>query len=161
MGFISRATVLCALLLAGVGFRAGDLSEPVLAQRDLADLDRLVDSVMRSGMAAERIPGAAVVVLDRGRIVLERGYGLADVAARRTVNPRTTLWPFASITKVFTATAVIQLIAGGRVDLATDANRYLRSVRIPGKSWPAITVANLLTHTDALDELPARQAPSR
>ena len=156
-----RATAACALLFAGVGFRARDVAEAIHAQRDLADLDRLVDSVMRSGMAAEKIPGAAVVVLHRGRIVLERGYGLADIASNRRVNPRTTLWPFASITKVFTATAVIQLAARGQVDLAAEANRYLRGVHVPDKSWPPVTVANLLTHTDALDELAGRQAPSR
>jgi len=156
-----RAIVLWALLFAGVGLRPSDVAEATDSHRDLADLDRLVDSVVRSGMAAEKIPGAAVVVLSGGRIVLERGYGLADVASSRGVNPRTTLWPFASITKVFTATAVVQLAARGRVDLASDANRYLRSVRIPANSWRPITVANLLTHTDALDELPGRQAPSR
>jgi CubicO group peptidase (beta-lactamase class C family) len=116
---------------------------------------------MRSEMTAEKIPGAAVLVLFRGRIILERGYGVADVASRRRINPRTTLWPFASITKVVTATAVVQLAARGRVDLARDANRYLRSLRIPDTRWPPITVANLLTHTDALDELPGRQVPSR
>jgi CubicO group peptidase (beta-lactamase class C family) len=116
---------------------------------------------MRAGMADEKIPGAALIIVDRGRIVLERGYGLADVAAGRPVDPRTTLWPFASITKVFTATAVVQLAARGRIDLASDANRYLRSLRIPAKQWPAVTVANLLTHTDALDELPGRQVTSR
>src|SRR5882762_980691 len=156
-----RAIVLWALLFAGVGLRPSDVAEATDSQRDLANLDRLVDSVVRSGMAAEKIPGAAVVVLSGGRIVLERGYGLADVASSRGVNPRTTLWPFASITKVFTATAVVQLAARGRVDLASDANRYLRSVSIPANSWRPITVANLLTHTDALDELPGRQAPSR
>src|SRR4051812_26379392 len=137
------------------------LAQGSTTRRDLTDLDRLVDSVVRSGMAAEKIPGAAVIILDHGRIVLERGYGLADVASRRPVDPQSTLWPFASITKVFTATAVIQLAARGRLDLAADANRYLRSLRLPAKSWPAITVANLLTHTDALDELPGRQVSSR
>jgi len=149
------------LLLAVAGVRAGEAQKPITAGPDLAGLDRLVDSVMRSGMAAEKIPGGAVLIMDRGRIVLERGYGVADVASQRPVDPRTTLWPFASITKVFTATAVVQLAARGRLDLAADANRYLRSIRIPTKNFPAITVANLLTHTDALDELPGRQAPSR
>ncbi len=154
-------TTLCALLLAGVGFGRPDIQRPPVPADDLPDLERLVDSVMRSGMATEKIPGAAVVVLHRGRIVLERGYGVADVASRRPVNPRTTLWPFASITKVFTATAVVQLAARGRVDLAEDANRYLTSVRLPSTKWAPITVADLLTHTDALDELPGRLAQSR
>jgi CubicO group peptidase (beta-lactamase class C family) len=154
-----RGTALAALIL--IVSAVDGVAQATPARRDLSDIDRLVDSVMHSEMAAEKIPGAAVIILDRGRIVLERGYGVADIASRRPADPRTTLWPFASITKIFTATAVVQLAARGRVDLAADVNRYLRSVRIPAKNWPAVTVANLLTHTDALDELPGRQVPSR
>ncbi|MFL5558314.1 MAG: serine hydrolase domain-containing protein [Gemmatimonadaceae bacterium] len=156
-----RNVLLFAPLLAVSAFRENGAHALADRSSDLPGLAQLVDSVVRSGMAAEKIPGAAVLVLQDGKVVLERGYGVADVASRRAVNPRTTLWPFASITKVFTATAVVQLAARGRVDLMSDVNRYLKSVRVPTAAWPPITLANLLTHTDALDELPGRQAPSR
>ena len=136
-------------------------AEAQLPPRDLPGLGALVDSVMRSEMAAGKIPGAAVVVLHRGKVVLERGYGLADLESKRAVDPRTTLWPFASITKVITATAVVQLAARGRLELGADVNRYLQSVHVPESRSGPVTVANLLTHTDALDELPGRQVPSR
>ena len=127
----------------------------------LEGLGNLVDSVMRAGMENEKIPGAAVLILDRGRVALVRGYGLADVASRRAVDPHRTLWPFASITKVVTATALMQLIERGRVGLDTDVNRYLKVARVPAHAGPPITARHLLTHTDALDELPGRQAESR
>jgi CubicO group peptidase (beta-lactamase class C family) len=156
-----RATVLSALLVTADHLPARGAAQPAAARQDLPGLDRLVDSVMRREMAAEKIPGAAVLVLHRGKVVLERGYGVADIASARAVDPRATLWPFASITKIFTATAVMQLAARGRLELGADVNRYLRGARVPDSRWPAITVANLLTHTDALDELPGRLAPSR
>ena len=161
--FVSHfgSLLLLTLLAAGLGSRHQDIETRADTRRDLPELDQFVDSVMGSRMANEHIPGAAVLVLYNGKILLERGYGVADLASHRRVDPRTTLWPFASITKVFTATAVVQLAARGRIDLTKDANRYLTSVHIPGAGWPPITVANLLTHTDALDELPGRQAPSR
>ena len=128
---------------------------------DPAALAQLVDSVMRAGMADEHIPGAAVLVLDHGRVVLSRGYGFADAAARRRVDPHATRWPFASVTKVVTATAVMQLVERGRVELDADVNRYLKSARVPACRCGAITPRHLLTHTDALDELPGRRAESR
>jgi len=128
---------------------------------DPAALASLVDSVMRVEMADEHIPGAAVVVLDHGRVVLSRGYGFADAAARRPADPHTTLWPFASVTKVVTATALMQLVERGRVQLDADVNRYLKVARVPACRCGAITPRHLLTHTDALDELPGRQAESR
>lgn len=128
---------------------------------DPTALSQLVDSVMRVGMADEHIPGAAVLVLDRGRVVLERGYGVADVATRRPVDPRTTRWPFASITKVVTATAVMRLVEQGRVRLDGDVNRYLTQARVPACACGPITPRQLLTHTDGLDELPGRRAESR
>jgi CubicO group peptidase (beta-lactamase class C family) len=131
------------------------------ARVDSAALAQLVDSVMRAGMADEHIPGAAVLVMDRGRVVLSRGYGYADVATRRPVDPRATRWPFASVTKVVTATGLMQLVERGRVDLDADVNRYLKVARVPACRCGAITPRHLLTHTDALDELPGRQAESR
>jgi CubicO group peptidase (beta-lactamase class C family) len=147
----------CLVLLAGVA--------PVAAQsRAGAPVDRslttLVDSVMRVGMAEQGIPGAAVLIIDHGRVILSRGYGMADVATRRPVDPGATLWPFASITKVVTATALMQLVERGGIALHNDVNRYLKVTRVPAVPGPAVTAWHLLTHTDALDELPGRQAAS-
>jgi CubicO group peptidase (beta-lactamase class C family) len=148
-----------SLLLLG---RAAGVSQSRRETRiNAGDLAELVDSVMHAGMAAEEIPGAAVLIMGHGRVILSRGYGLADVATHRPVNPHSTLWPFASITKVVTATAVMQLVERGRIGLDTDVNQYLTVTRVPAHPGPALTARHLLTHTDALDELPGRQAESR
>ncbi|MGH7518383.1 MAG: serine hydrolase [Gemmatimonadales bacterium] len=128
---------------------------------EAAHLPKLVDSVMHAVMAEQRTPGAAVLIMDHGRVILNRGYGVADVATRRAVDPCSTLWPFASITKMVTATALMQLVERGRIGLNTDVNRYLKGARVPTHAGPAVTARHLLTHTDALDELPGRQAASR
>jgi CubicO group peptidase (beta-lactamase class C family) len=128
---------------------------------DAGRLAELVDSVMQSGMAEEKIPGAAVLIMDHGRVILDRGYGVAEVATKRKVDPHSTLWPFASITKVVTATALMQLVERGRIGLDIDVNHYLKVARVPAHPGPDVTARHLLTHTDALDELPGRQAESR
>lgn len=124
---------------------------------DPTELAALVDPVFAAGMKEERIPGAAFVLVQNGRVVLSKGFGLADVASGRPVRPDSTIFPFASISKVFTATAVMQLAEQGRIDLDTDVNRYLKSVRVPPTYPRPVTIAHLLTHTSGLDELPGRR----
>jgi CubicO group peptidase (beta-lactamase class C family) len=123
-------------------------------------LARLVDSAMARGMARESIPGAAFILVQGGRVVLAKGYGKADIAAGRAWDPETTVFPIASITKVFTATAVMQLADRGVIDLNADVNRYLTSVRVPSTFPQPVTAAHLLSHTAGFDELPGRRVRS-
>ena len=124
---------------------------------DPVELEALVDSVFAGGMREERIPGTAFVLVQNGQVLLSRGFGLADVASGRAVRPDRTIFPFASISKVFTATAVAQLAERGLLDLDADVNRSLASVRVPPTFPRPITAADLLTHTSGLDELPGRR----
>ena len=125
------------------------------------DLAGLLDPVFERGMEDERIPGAAFALVADGRIVWSRGYGVIDAETRAPVSPGSTRWPFASITKVVTATAVVQLAERDRVRLDADANDFLRSVRVPATYAAPVTVADLLRHTDGFDEIPGRLAPNR
>ena len=121
------------------------------------ELAALLDPVFAQGMAEEHIPGAAFVLVQDGRVVMAKGYGVADVESRKPVDPRTTIFPIASISKVFTATAVMQLFDRGRLDLHADVNRYLTSLQVPDTYPRPITAADLLQHTSGLDELPGRR----
>jgi CubicO group peptidase (beta-lactamase class C family) len=125
------------------------------------ELAALIDPVFTEEMAREHIPGAVFILVQKDRVVLEKGYGVADLASRRPVLPETTQFPIASISKVFTATAVMQLADRGRIDLQADVNRYLKSVQVPPANppadWQPITVAQLLTHSSGLDEIPGRR----
>lgn len=135
--------------------RAGD------GAADTAGLAAFVDSVIGAEMRSEGIPGAAFIFVRDGRVVYEKGYGLANVAEVRAADPETTIWRIGSISKTFTALAVAQLADRGRVDLRSDVNRYLTRVRVPGTYPLPITVRDLLTHTSGLDEIrPGTQAAS-
>ena len=115
---------------------------------------------MAVGMTEEGIPGAAFILVRNGRVVLAKGYGKADVASGRGWDPERTIFPIASITKVFTATAVLQLADSGVIGLDADVNRYLKSVRVPPTYTQPVTVAQLLSHTAGFDELPGRRVSS-
>lgn len=108
---------------------------------DAKELETLVDRTVTTEMQRQKIPGAAFILVQNGRVVLQKGYG--------PIAPES-IHPIASITKVFTALAVLEL----GIDLDADVNRYLTSVKVP--PGPAITAKQLLTHTAGFDELRGR-----
>ena len=97
------------------------------------------------------IAGAVVVVIKDGNILLPKGYGFADVAARKPVDPERTLFRAGSVSKLFTWTAVMQQVERGKLDLDADVNTYL-DFKIPPRDSKPITVRNLMTHTAGFDE---------
>ena len=115
-----------------------------------------IDQKIESDLTRTGTPGAALVVVRNGRIVHARGYGLADLESRRAADANT-VWPIASITKVLTAIATMQLVEAGRLSLEKDAAAYLKTVRVPNQFGMPILVADLLRHTSGLDELPGRR----
>ncbi len=121
-------------------------------QPDLRSVDELIESALRE----TGTPGAALALVRDGKIVHMRGYGLADVQSKLAVDINT-VWPIASITKVLTSIAVMQLVESGKVKLDADVNSYLKRVHVPNTFPSPITVADLLRHTSGLDELPGRR----
>ena len=89
---------------------------------DPKELQNFVDSLIKAEMAKERIPGAAFVFVKDGRVIMIRGYGLAKVESFTPVVPESTIFRIGSISKVFTATAVVQLADRGLVDMNADVN---------------------------------------
>jgi CubicO group peptidase (beta-lactamase class C family)/ketosteroid isomerase-like protein len=124
----------------------------IASAQSASGLGSLLDSVVPAAMAAERIPGAVVTVVRGGRVIFSKGYGFADVEARRPMTD-STIVRIGSISKVMTAVAVAQLIDRGRVHLDSNVNRYLRDLRIRSRYRTPTTVRHLLTHTAALDEI--------
>lgn len=112
-------------------------------------------------MEQSHIPGAVLVVVRDGRVYLARGYGYADLEQRRPADPERTIFRIGSISKAFTATAVVQLADRGRIGLSDDVNRHLTDWTLPTPYGRPITFAHLLTHTAGLDEInQGRKAPS-
>ncbi|MGH8929541.1 MAG: serine hydrolase domain-containing protein [Egibacteraceae bacterium] len=144
--------VVLALVVAMVGGLAGTSggSPPVPSAEAVGTL---MDEMVPRQLAEHRIPGAAVVVVAGGEQVFARGYGLAHVDRERPVVADRTAFPVDSVAKLFTATAVMQLVERGRLDLHTDVNSYLPNFQIPD-TYPGqpITLAHLLTHSAGFDE---------
>jgi CubicO group peptidase (beta-lactamase class C family) len=117
------------------------------------DFEKLLDPVFAERMQKLNIPGAVVSVVKDGKIIFTKGYGVTDVEKKTPVVADKTIFRIGSITKVFTALAVMQLADSGRINLTDDVNKYLKGVTVPNAFSQPITFADLLRHTSGLDEI--------
>ena len=92
------------------------------------------------------------VLVKDGKIFFQKGYGYADSKKRTPVVPDQTLFYAASVSKLVTATAVMQLIEQGKLRADADVNTYLKRFQLENNYPKPVTVANLLTHTSGLDD---------
>jgi CubicO group peptidase (beta-lactamase class C family) len=139
-----------AVLSAWLGFH----TDSAVAQQAMtqADVDAYVDGLVPYALRRADMAGAVVVVVKDGQVLFQKGYGVADVKTGRPVDPNTTMFRPASISKLFTWTAVMQLVEQGRLDLDRDVNSYL-DFRIPPAFGKPITLRNLLTHTSGFEDV--------
>ena len=84
-----------------------------------------LDGFMPYAIARGDIAGAVVTVVKDGQILVRRGYGVSDVEKQTPVDPDRTLFRMASVSKLMTWTAVMQLVEAGKLDLDADINQYL------------------------------------
>lgn len=119
---------------------------------DKNDLDTWLDGYLPYALHTGDIPGAVVVVVKDGHILTARGFGYADVARRTPVDPERTLFRPGSISKLFTWTAVMQLVEQHRLDLDADVNSYL-DFKIPPYQGQPITLRQIMTHTAGFEEV--------
>ena len=115
------------------------------------DVDAWLDGYMPYALATGDIAGAVVTVVKDGQIVTERGFGYADVATKKPVDPKLTLFRVGSVSKLITWTAVMQMVEAGKIDLDTDVNKYL-DFTIPARDGKPITMRNLMQHTAGFEE---------
>ncbi len=114
---------------------------------DSAGLKAFIDEEMLSQMKENNVPGAAIAIVKDGRLAYSAGYGYADIENRTPVVANETLFRIGSVTKLFTATAVMQLAERGNLDLNADVNDYLADFKIPDTYGRHITLNDLLTHS--------------
>ena len=116
-----------------------------------ADFETFLDALIPSQLRNRNIAGAVVSGVKDGQVLFQKGYGYADFEAKKPVLPDQTLFRPGSISKLFTTTAVMQLVEQGKLDLDRDVNDYL-DFAIP-KTYPEpVTLRQLLTHTAGFED---------
>jgi CubicO group peptidase (beta-lactamase class C family) len=130
------AWIACILLLAPVG----------LAQTSADPVDQYIQAEMQK----RHIPGLALLVAHDGKIVRAQGYGFSNVELQVPVKPET-LFQSGSMGKQFTATAVMMLVAEGKIHLDDPITKYFTDAPA---AWNQVTVRQLLSHTAGFTDYP-------
>ncbi len=119
---------------------------------DAVEVGAFMDGMMAAQLKDKKVEGATVAVVRDGKLLFAKGYGWADLAKHVPVDPEKTLFRIGSVSKLFTWTALMQLVDEGKVDLHADVNKYL-DFKIPD-TYPGhpITVWNLMTHTPGFED---------
>lgn len=115
---------------------------------DPQEVEAFIDKFFAQEMQDENVPGAVVALVRDGNILFTKGYGYADVEQKIPVVPDKTLFRVASLSKLVTSTAVMQLHEQGVLDLHKDVNQYLKRFQIENPYPEPVTAANLMTQTD-------------
>ncbi|MXX75878.1 MAG: beta-lactamase family protein [Holophagales bacterium] len=148
-----RVTSTTALIF--VGALAATLAAPAAAGGgDRGALLERIDGLVSDSMEATQTPGISVAVQHRGELILARGYGLADVENRVPATEHT-VYRIGSVTKQFTAAAVMKLVEQGKVALDDPMTKHFPDYPV-GEFH--ITVGQLLDHTSGIKgytEMPA------
>jgi CubicO group peptidase (beta-lactamase class C family) len=132
------------------------------------DLHSFLDGLVPYALQRGDIAGGTVAVVKGGQLIFAQGYGYADLKSKKPVVADRTLFRPGSVSKLFTWTAVMQLVEQGKLDLDRDVNTYL-DFKIPDKFGAPITLRNIMTHssgfeesvTDTFVEKPEQQYPLR
>jgi len=131
--------------------------EPPSGEHQLTaeDVNAWLDGKLPDALKNGDIPGAVVTVVKDGQVVTTRGYGWADTGASGgqpvAVDPQKSLFRVASISKIPTSIAVMQLVEQGKVDLDADISAYL-DFEIERRFDEPLTLRHLLTHSAGFEE---------
>ena len=161
MALVVVALLASLSLLTACGSTSSSASlpprEPPAGKHQLTaeDVNAWLDGKLPDALKNEDIPGAVVSVVKDGQVVTTRGYGWADTGASGgqpvAVDPEKSLFRVASISKIPTSIAAMQLVEQGKVDLDADISAYL-DFEIERRFDEPLTLRHLLTHSAGFEE---------
>ena len=111
--------------------------------------DQDLDQKIRAHMEKLEIPGVSLAVMKEGKILLEKAYGYANLEPEVAATP-STIFPYASMAKVFTGTVVLQMVQEGQFSLEDSITQLLPNLP---KAWSGVTVRQLLSNTSGLPDM--------
>jgi len=136
-------TLPIAILCAIQGFA----EEAVIDLPSTEAVEQAIDAFVEPEMDRIGIPGGVVAVVWQGEVLLTKGYGIADRERDMPADPSHSMFRMASVTKLFTWVAVMQMVEEEKLDLDADINTYMSTVQIPDRNGEPITMRQLMTHT--------------
>lgn len=133
-------------LLIASALVVGAISAAPAHAQDQRALIRYVDSVANAAVSEHRTPGVSIAIVRNGRTVLAKGYGFADLENDVAATPQT-VYRIGSVTKQFTAAAIMRLKEQGKLSLDDTLQTFFPNYPAQGNR---VTVRNLLNHTSGI-----------
>jgi len=130
---------------------ANSLPATVPNELTAEDVQVFLDGLLPMLLEHNDVAGAVVMIVKDGKVLYSHGYGYSDVKSKKPVSVDDTLFRPGSISKLFTCTAVMQLVEQGKLDLDRDVNDYL-DFKIPATYAQPITLRRIMTHTAGFEE---------
>jgi len=121
---------------------------------DPIELQDFADAFFAERIKALHIPGLTFVLVQGGDVIYARGYGYANLETAAPMDADSTVVRIGSVSKPFVASAVMQLVERGKLDLHTDINQYLTTFKLGDSNAEPVTLAELLTHTAGFEDPP-------
>ena len=117
----------------------------------------LFEEYVKTLMAQEKIPGVAVAVSENGNVIYEQGFGLSNLETNEKITPDT-IFGIASITKSFTALAIMKLVENGQIQLNDSVNKYLPAFQLKDYDMiEDIQIHHLLSHTSGIPTITRKE----
>src|SRR6185295_18367192 len=116
-----------------------------------ADVEAWLNGFMNYGLKNGDIAGGVVAVVKDGKVLFQSGYGYADVEKKTPMDAEHTMTRIGSTSKLFTWTAVMQLVEQGKLDLQRNVDDYLDFKVSPAGGKP-ITLLDLMNHRGGFEE---------
>lgn len=114
------------------------------------EIESFADPLFEEKMKKYNVNGSSFVVVHDGKVVVNKGYGYADKEKKIPVT-KDTVFQIASVSKTFTALAVMQQVDKGKLKLDQDVQKYLGGLQIPNKTGKPLTLFDMLTYTSGVD----------
>ena len=149
------AVSVCFLLFfLGSNYSKAETVEPITLNPK--DVEAFTNKVIPEKMKKENAAGVALVVVKDNQILFQKGFGFSDKEKNTPIDPKKTVFRLASISKVFTASAVMQLVEQGKIDLNKDIVNYMGGLKYQNNMGEPVTMEHLLTHTTGFDYVDPR-----
>ncbi|MFD2330881.1 serine hydrolase [Cohnella sp. GCM10020058] len=155
MGVYARTQSASAETLAGFHVAAAD-GETVPdaytnGPRSAKEVEAFLDAFFAQAAIRQKAGAVAVSVVRDGEVLVSKGYGIADRTSKSPVDASRTAFRIASVSKVFTAVAAMQLVEQGKISLQDNIEAYLDGYKIDNPFGKPVTIEQLLTHTTGFE----------
>ncbi|EJR97573.1 serine hydrolase domain-containing protein [Bacillus mycoides] len=120
------------------------------APNNKKEVESFADPLFEEKMKKYNVNGSSFVVVHDGKVVVNKGYGYADKEKKIPVT-KDTVFQIASVSKTFTALAVMQQVDKGKLKLDQDVQQYLGGLKIPNQTGKPLTLFDMLTYTSGVD----------